>query len=233
MILFYSTQIENNTITLNESESLHCVKTLRHKKGDHIFITDTKGNLFKALIADPDSRETTAEIIEKVDFKIPDYNLHIAVAPTKNPDRMEWFIEKATEIGITEFTPIICRHSEKKHLNISRIERILIAAAKQSLKFFFPVVKPAIPFMQIIQDTTCRNKFIATCNSEIASKNIKDVYSKNDDALILIGPEGDFSIEEINAAIQNGFQPINLGKNRYRTETAAIIACAAIRFIND
>ncbi len=233
MILFYSTQIIDNIITLNEGESLHCIKTLRHKQGDKISITDTKGNLFKAEIIDEDSRKTIAEIIEKAEYQIPDYNLHIAVAPTKNPDRIEWFIEKATEIGISEFTPIICRHSEKKHINISRIERIMVAAAKQSLKCFFPTINPATSFSEIIKINSFSNKFIATCNTEIASKNIKEVYTKNSDTLILIGPEGDFNNEEINFAIQNGFQPINLGKNRYRTETAALIACAAIRFIND
>lgn len=233
MILFYSTQINDNIISLNESESLHCIKTLRHKQGDQIFITDTKGSLYNAEINIADSRNTIAEIIEKTDFKTPDYKLHIAVAPTKNPDRIEWFIEKATEIGITQFTPIICRHSEKKHLNTSRIERIMIAAAKQSLKFFFPEINAVSTFKQLIENASCKHKYIATCSSENETKNIKDVYFKQEDALIIIGPEGDFSSEEIILAMQNGFIPINLGKNRYRTETAALIACAAIRFINE
>jgi 16S rRNA (uracil1498-N3)-methyltransferase len=233
MILFYSTIITGESITLNESESAHCVKTLRHKAGDIIFITDTKGSLFKAEITIADQKATTANIIENISTDSTKFKLHIAVAPTKNPDRIEWFLEKATEAGIFEFTPILCRHSEKKHINCQRLERIVTAAAKQSLKTFFPIVHPEKKFDEIITDCTYNYKFIATCSDQIPTQNLKTVYQSDSDAIILIGPEGDFSIDEISKATNEGFVPINLGKNRYRTETAALIACFTIQFINE
>lgn len=233
MILFYSTTIDGKSITLNESESAHCIKTLRHKAGDIIFITDTKGSLYKAEITIADHKATVADILEQVPTGSKNSKLHMAVAPTKNPDRIEWFLEKATETGLYEFTPIICRHSEKKHINCQRLERIATAAAKQSLKTIFPVINSEKKVDTFLTECSYSTKFIATCSNKITKSNLREVYLKSSDTVVLIGPEGDFSDDEVSKAINAGFVPINLGDNRYRTETAALIACFTIQFLNE
>jgi 16S rRNA (uracil1498-N3)-methyltransferase len=233
MNLFYSKEIEKNFITLSEEESRHVVKVLRAEAGEKIFVTDGNGRLFKTQIADNKSRKCVLQITEELPpAPLPVYHLHIAIAPTKNHDRMEWFAEKATEIGLSEITPVVCHHSERKSINSERLERILISAMKQSGRFFLPRLNEAVAFDNFVTRKFESSKYIASCMNE-EKKLLQHVYTPRNNALILIGPEGDFNNEEIKNAKANGFIPVSLGANRYRTETAAMMACHTIALLNE
>ncbi|MBP8944886.1 MAG: 16S rRNA (uracil(1498)-N(3))-methyltransferase [Paludibacteraceae bacterium] len=228
--------------TLSEEESQHAVKVLRLKEGEEIILIDGKGGYYKAKITFPDAKHCEFEIIETIpDFGKLNYYLHIAIAPTKNMERFEWFVEKAIEIGISEITPIICQFSERKVIKMERLEKIMIAAAKQSIRAYFPKLNPSSRFDDFLKKYQDSQQFIAHCysfieNSEqiqkLEKKKLKDVAQKSLGTIILIGPEGDFSKEEIKKAIAAGYIPISLGENRLRTETAGIIACHTIALIN-
>ena len=234
MHLFYTPDIDKPDIySLSEEESLHCMRVLRLRKGDEIFLTNGRGMLYKALIAEEKMKQCPVKIVETIpDFGKRNYYLHIAVAPTKNIDRIEWFIEKATEIGVDEITPIVCEHSERKSVNMERLNRIITSAMKQSLKAYRPVLNPIKKFEEFVFSSGRGTKFIAYCNNETTAK-LKEFYKQESDALILIGPEGDFSESEILKAKENGYISITLGKNRYRTETAALVACHTVYLLND
>lgn len=225
MQLFFCESIskKDNEFAFSREESKHIIKVLRKKEGDEVFITDGKGHAFvgNIVLANPNKCIVTITRIEKQEPR--PYQLHLAVAPTKMNDRYEWFLEKATEIGIDEITPIICEHSERKTVKIERFERILQSATKQSLQFHKPKLNPPISFQEFISLKQDGQLFIAHCeNSEKTSLKKKlNINSKN---TIMIGPEGDFSLNEINTAIASGYTAITLGKTRLRTETAAIIA---------
>ncbi len=233
MHLFYSSQINPSQIyTLDKEESTHCVKVLRLKEGDYIYITDGKGNLHKTQIIEASPRSCSVRVVEtQEEFEKRDYHIHVAIAPTKNNSRLEWFLEKATEIGIDQITPIICQNSERNTLKLDRLEKILISAMKQSLKAYLPQINPPTTFIELIPSITQTHKFIATCNEE-GRKLIKDLYKPNQNVFIAIGPEGDFTKEEIQKAEENGFKKISLGKERLRTETAGLYVTAAIHQIN-
>ena len=226
MQLFY---LENpqEEITLGKEESKHITKVLRKKAGHILYFTNGKGNLYTAEIIIAEKQKCRLKIINtEYKEKQHKYHLHIAIAPTKNIDRFEWFLEKATEIGIDEITPIICEHSERKVIKKQRSNRILLSAMKQSLKYYLPKLNEAIPLSSVIRNTTDMSKYIAHCK-ESEKKQLKNInISKN--ILILIGPEGDFTQKEINLAVNNGFQAISLGSSRFRTETAGIIATHTI-----
>ena len=226
MQLFF---IENpeSEIVLSKEESKHATKVLRKKEGDILNFTDGKGGFYKAEITVADTKKCRLQIISSEQKpKQHSYHLHIAIAPTKNMDRYEWFLEKATEIGIDEITPIICEHSERKVLKTERCNRILLSAMKQSLKFHLPKLNDAIPLKDFLKQDFEGNKYIAHCedSERVELKNEKTEKK----TLILIGPEGDFSPAEIEIALQNQFKAVNLGKSRLRTETAGIVAVHTI-----
>lgn len=231
MQLFYAPDIET-TNTLPEGESQHCIKVLRLAKGDVINITDGKGKLFNAEISNPHPKHCEVSILECKEFSSSwGCKIEIAIAPTKNIDRMEWFTEKCVEMGIDTITPINCRYSERKEIKPERIEKVIISAMKQSLKYTKPILSQMIKFNELIKQPFNGVKFIAHCH-EGEKELLKDAYNKGDSCLILIGPEGDFSKEEVTIAIANGFKPISLGDSRLRTETAGIVACNTIHIIN-
>lgn len=234
MNLFYTPDIDIKVVTyqLSPVESSHCIRVLRLHIGDFIYLTNGKGDLFKAEIIDENSKGCNVTIVEIFpQHKKRNYSLHIAVAPTKNIERIEWFLEKATEIGINEITPIICKHSERSKINKERLDKIITSAMKQSLKTYRPLLNEAKDFQEFLNQSFTGEKYIGYCGNDTVK--LKDIYTKGKNAIILIGPEGDFSIEEVNFAKEKGFVPINLGDNRYRTETAAVVACHTIYLLNE
>jgi 16S rRNA (uracil1498-N3)-methyltransferase len=233
MTLFYAPEISSSGCTLNAEESTHCVRVLRHAAGDNIRLTDGLGFFYEATIITANPKACVVEITSRTEEPAPmPFRLHIAVAPPKNAERLEWFIEKATEIGISQITPIICEHSERGRIKHERLMRILISAMKQSERATLPVLSEATAFSKLIEQASEEFKFIAHCEPQKKS-TISEFYKKSHSALVLIGPEGDFSVNEINQALQSGFSPISLGKSRLRTETAALAACTILNFINE
>ena len=231
MHVFYTPDILRNP-ELPEEEAQHCTRVLRLGVGDNITLTDGKGNFYKAEITVANSKRCLVAITETIHQNpLWPCHLHIAVAPTKNMDRNEWFAEKATEIGIDELTFLNCRFSERKVIKTERIEKILISAIKQSLKARLPKLNEMIDFTKFIAQDFKDQKFIAHCY-EGEKPLLKDVLTPGKDAVVLIGPEGDFSEEEVKAAIERGFTPISLGKSRLRTETAALVACHTMNLMN-
>ena len=235
MQLFYNPDI-NSSITefiFDKIESKHIVRVLRKKEGDILFITNGKGFLFKVQIIIANDKKCLVQIIsfEEKD-KNWNYNLHIAIAPTKMNDRFEWFLEKSTEIGIDEITPIICDNSERKIIKLERMQKVLVSAVKQSLKYHLPKLNPPIKFSDLIEKDLKGIKLIAHCeNSE--KNTLKNLIKDKKNITVLIGPEGDFSLKEIEIALQHNFIPLSLGKSRLRTETAGIVVCNAVSIINE
>lgn len=224
---FYCPDIEGSHYTFNEEESRHCVRVLRLGVGEEVQIVDGKGGVFKGRILDPNPRACTLEIIESArEVGKKSYYLHIAMAPTKSIERFEWFLEKATEIGVDEITPILTEHSERKMLKLERCDKIVNAAVKQCLISYRPLVHELCRFDTLVSSDFAGDKFIAYCGEE-TKEDIKTVFMPDSRALVLIGPEGDFSAREVRLAMQHGFKPISLGSNRLRTETAGILVCAA------
>jgi 16S rRNA (uracil1498-N3)-methyltransferase len=234
MQLFYSTEITdtNNTFTFSKEESKHIVKVLRKKEQGILHVTNGKGYIFKCEINSANDKKCAVSILDTTKQESSKYKLHLAVAPTKMNDRFEWFLEKATEIGISEITPIICDHSERKIIKPERFEKILESAMKQSLSAYKPVLNDAISFKNFVTETKNTNRFIAHCE-ETDKKSLKKELQPNKDYLILIGPEGDFSQKEIDLALKHNFIPVTLGETRLRTETAAIVACHSVAFVNE
>ncbi len=229
--IFYAPEIRANP-TLPEEESLHCAKVLRMKAGEPILITDGKGMFYDAVVSLPHQRHTSVEIVSQtIVQKSWKPHIHIAFAPTKNMDRTEWFVEKATEIGIDTLTPLLTRYSERKEIKPARIEKILVSAMKQSQKAFLPVLNPMIPFGEFIRQSFSGQRMLAHCH-EGDKKLLSQAYNRGEDVLILIGPEGDFSEQEVELALENQFSPISLGESRLRAETAALVACHSIHLLN-
>ncbi len=234
MQLFYNPDISENTteFSFSKEESKHIVKVLRKSIGDTLHITNGKGWLFTAEISVPDIKKCSAQIMSKVLQPKRKYSLHLAVAPTKMNDRYEWFLEKATEIGIDSITPIICEHSERKIVKAERFERVLQSAMKQSLNCYLPELNEAMSFKSFMKQDFNGTLYIAHCE-ETDKQSLKQELQPQKDVTILIGPEGDFSVKEIAQALKNGFKPVTLGETRLRTETAAIVACHSVAFINE
>ena len=234
MQLFYNPEITETTaqFSFSKEESKHIIKVLRKKVGDTMHITNGSGWLFSAEIISDNIKNCVAEIKTKQFKEQPKSHLHLAVAPTKMNDRYEWFLEKATEIGIQEITPIICDHSERKIIKQERFEKILQSAMKQSLSCYLPKLNNAIAFKDFIKQEFKDNLFIAHCE-ETNRKSLKQELKQNKNTTILIGPEGDFSTKEIEMAVNNKFIPVTLGETRLRTETAAIVACHSVAFTNE
>jgi 16S rRNA (uracil1498-N3)-methyltransferase len=233
MQVFYAPDINGNLYVLDEGESKHCIRVLRMQKGTPVKLIDGKGNLFEGYISTPDPKKCVIELTgSKSDFEKRNYRLHIAVSPIKNPDRFEWFVEKSVEIGVDEITPLLCRNTEKTSIKADRVNNIIISAMKQSLKAVRPSLNPPCRFTEFVQLRNDATKMIAHCNDSFNRGSITDFCSRGDDIIILIGPEGDFSTEEIQMAESGGFHSVHLGKSRLRTETAGIVACHSVYFIN-
>jgi 16S rRNA (uracil1498-N3)-methyltransferase len=233
MQVFYAPGISGNSYVLDENESKHIVKVLRMRKGTAVELIDGRGNLYEGVISEPDQKRCTIEIESVIrNFEKRNYRLHVAISPLKNPERLEWFVEKTVEIGIDEITPLICRYTEKPGIKAERIRNIIISAMKQSLKAKDTILSHPASFSDFIKSRHNGIMMIAHCDKDTIRKGIQDVYNKGNDAVILIGPEGDFSEEEIRTAAEKGFIPVNLGESRLRTETAGVAACHSIYFIN-
>jgi len=231
MALFYVPSIKLNCV-LPEEESQHAVKVLRLQIGDAIEVVDGAGGFYRAKISNPHPKHCGFEITEtQLEMGKRNFKVHIAIAPTKNIERLEWFIEKATEIGIDEISPIVCRHSERKIVKQDRLEKIVVSAAKQSLKAYFPTMNALCTFDELLKNCTATQKFIAHCYEE-DKRLLQTEITVGSDVLILIGPEGDFSKEEVQKAITAGFVPVSLGTSRLRTETAGVVACHTVNLLN-
>lgn len=233
MHLFYTPDIKADYYTLNEEESKHCIKVLRLQNDDEVYLIDGRGGFFKASILDAHPKRTLLKIIStELDHGKRNHYLHIAIAPTKNIERTEWFLEKATEIGIDEVSLVISERSERKEVKPERLKKVITSAVKQSIKAYHPLLNEPVNFKKFIQiQHKQQQKYIAHCMDDSKSF-LKDIMPKQSDYLIMIGPEGDFSPSEIEMAIASGFKPISLGDSRLRTETAALQACFEINFLN-
>ncbi len=234
MQLFYNPNIDKDTqqITFDREESRHIVRVLRKKEGDTVYITDGKGFLYTSKINIANDKKCLASIFGASEKEVGrDYKLHVAIAPTKNNERLEWFLEKATEIGIDEITPIITQNSERRVIKKERLEKIIQSAMKQSLKFHLPKLNDAIPFNEFLNRKFEKKVYIAHCH-EGDKKGMKELIKAKESLTILIGPEGDFSEEEISKSVNGGCIPISLGDARLRTETAAVVAVQNVAFIN-
>ena len=234
MQLFYNPDIKSDdaTFTFDKEESKHIVKVLRKKEGDKIQITNGLGYLFTSELTFASDRKCEVKIIEEQFFDPSDYYLHLAVAPTKMNDRYEWFLEKATEIGVIEITPIICDHSERTVFKADRFDKILQSAMKQSLQYYLPKLNAPIAFSAFMNQPHDGSLFIAHCE-ETEKTLLKNALVPNGRITILIGPEGDFSVKEIKLALDKNFIPVSLGNTRLRTETAAIVAAHSVAFVNE
>lgn len=232
MQLFYNEHIpEEGTFGLDETESKHLVRALRKKAGDQVFFTNGKGVLFTCSLLDDHPKKCVLDIQSKQQHQ-PDFRreLHLAIAPTKNNDRLEWCVEKITEIGIGRITPIICDNSERTKLKIDRIKRIAISAMKQSNQFFLPEIDSPISFSNFIQNypaTSDTSSLIAHC--EPLHKKLLQQFELQDKVVLLIGPEGDFTSTEIETALEAGYQAVSLGETRLRTETAGIVGITLLQ----
>lgn len=228
MQLFFAEDFTSPIYTLSEEESKHAIRVLRLKIGDHISITDGRGNLFSCEIIDDNPKRCSVRTVDcQEEFERREYKLTMAVAPTKNNDRFEWFLEKATEVGVDRIVPLECDHSERRSFKQERGEKVIVSALKQSLKAYLPQLDPVTEFKKLITEPFEGKRLIAHCEPEMSKEGkiyLGNAIEKGDDVMILIGPEGDFSPEEINFALQNGFKEITLGRQRLRTETAAVVA---------
>jgi 16S rRNA (uracil1498-N3)-methyltransferase len=233
MHVFYTPDIESKDYSLNEEESRHCNKVLRLVPGDHVFLVDGKGGFYEAEIVNAGKRNVLLHVIHaEQEYHKRNHYLHIAVAPTKNIDRLEWFLEKATEIGIDEITPLICERSERKVVKEDRLFKVITSAVKQSLQAYHPVLNPAISLTDFLKSERDAVKLVAHCVDGEPRNYISEIVVPHQRYLILIGPEGDFSPNEIALALANGFQPLTLGNTRLRTETAALAACLEVNYLN-
>ncbi|MEK6780720.1 MAG: 16S rRNA (uracil(1498)-N(3))-methyltransferase [Bacteroidota bacterium] len=230
MNIFYQPDIDIGDLTLSEDESRHAIKVLRSENGDILDLTDGKGSYFKVRITKVDVRNCVFEILERKKQPRKSFYIHIAIAPTKNADRLEWFVEKSVEIGVDKISFMVCKNSERKTINLERIEKIAVSAMKQSGQCWLPEVISVKPMTEIVS-TSSSQKFIAYVDHS-NPKHLKSVANPNQDYLVLIGPEGDFSDEELSLAEQAGFLKVSLGPNRLRTETAGITACHLLNMVN-
>ncbi len=232
MNLFYSPNIIEPITILTEEESKHIIRVLRKAAGDIIYFTDGNGFKYNGKIIDANPKKCIIEIFNKKEGDDKrNYTLHIGIAPTKNIARFEWFLEKCTEIGIDSITPIICDHSERRDIKPERLNKVITSAMKQSLKSFHPELNYKKKFQELISENIEGDKFIAYIDNEVTLE-LKEAYTPGSNVTILIGPEGDFSPEEVEIAKTYGYIPVRLGKSRLRTETAGIVACHTITLAN-
>ena len=236
MQLFYAPDIVPPEHVLGEEESKHCVRVLRLAAGDPLSVTDGRGTLYRCELVDADVRRCRIRVVEQLPaFERLPYRLTMAVAPTKNADRFEWFLEKATEVGVTRIVPLLTDHSERRIFKPERSEKVITAAMKQSLKAYRPQLDPLTPFAALVAEPAAGRRFIAHCEAPRTPAGkpfLASLLRPHEEATILIGPEGDFSTAEIDAALAAGFEEISLGSQRLRTETAAVAATVMAATIN-
>lgn len=234
MEIFYAWQTDGNTVYLDEGESAHCVRVLRHRSGDEISVVDGVGNMYRCRLDDDSPKAASAAILETFrGWGSHPYHLDMAVCPTKNNDRFEWFVEKATELGVDVISPLIGERSERKVFKSERSRKIVLSAMKQSLKSSLPGVSDPVGVKEFITGCTAGIKMICYCfeDQDIPRKSVTDVLAGAPESCsiaVMIGPEGDFSPQEAELALAHGFIPVNLGPSRLRTETAAVTAVAAV-----
>ena len=229
-MLFYQPDIDLGLLYLSEDESRHVVRVLRSENGDELDLTNGKGGFFKIRITKADPHKCLFEIVERKNIPKRSYSIHIAIAPTKNADRMEWFVEKAVELGIDKISFMLCKTSERKSINMERVEKIAISAMKQSGQCWLPELTAMRPFKELLT-TVCSEKFIAYVDQS-NPHHLKSLAISSQDYLVLIGPEGDFSKEELQSAEKTGFLKVSLGSNRLRTETAGVATCHILNLVN-
>ncbi len=236
MQLFFNPNISKSSkdIVFDKEESKHISKVLRKQEGDLLNLTNGKGLFFDVELILASPKHCLAKVIAIKEQSSLPYNLHLAVAPTKLNDRYEWFLEKATEIGVSEITPIFCDHSERKVIKHDRFEKKILSAMKQSLKAYLPILNPAKSLKEFIKEQEINDnlKLIAHCE-DTKKQSLKGVLTPKQSVILLIGPEGDFSHNEISLALKHGFNPVSLGESRLRTETAAVVACHSVAFVNE
>jgi 16S rRNA (uracil1498-N3)-methyltransferase len=233
MHVFYTPDITSNEYTLNDEESRHCNKVLRLNLGDQVFLIDGRGGFYEAEISVTGKKLVTLQVTKaQQEYQKRNHHLHIAVAPTKNIDRLEWFLEKATELGIDEITPIICERSERKIVKEDRLFKVITSAVKQSLQAYHPVLNQATSLSDFLKTPQEGTNMVAHCVAGEPRQYITELIQPHGRYTILIGPEGDFSPNEIATTLSSGFLPLTLGNNRLRTETAALAACFEVNYIN-
>lgn len=233
MQLFFQDQITEPISVLSEEESKHLIRVLRKKQGDQITLTDGKGMVFESVILDANPKKASLKILSKKEAEEDSFFIHLAIAPTKNPDRMEWMVEKITEIGFHELTLIETMNSERSFLKTDRLQKKIISACKQSIKFRTPILNSGIKFNDLIKSPEFNDfeKFIAYVD-EHHQHHLMDLAAPEKKYLILIGPEGDFDPKEIQQAFEAGFKAVSLGKSRLRTETAGLAAVQMLQVVN-
>lgn len=231
MVLFYTDNIQGNLATFTEDECRHINNALRKRSGDEIHFIDGEGNQYTGSIIDISKRKATVKVITKQEVKSLSPYLHIAIAPTKNMDRIEWFLEKSIEIGVNEISLIQCKHSERKQVKMDRLHRIMIAACKQSMKARFPIINELQSFESWLDSEKNTEVNYIACLIE-DTKPLKNIYDGKQDISICIGPEGGFRDNEIELAVSKGFSAVSLGDQRLRTETAGLFAVATARVIS-
>lgn len=234
MQLFYNPALTTSSeyFTFDREESKHIVKVLRKQEGDTLFVTNGIGYIFKVEIVIGMNTKCQVKILSAELQKPLEYQLHLVVAPTKMNDRYEWFLEKATEIGVTSITPIFCENSERKHIKNDRFEKIIQSAAKQSLQSYCPILNEAVSFKEFLKNHSKSGTLLIAHCEETDKKTLKETIIKGAEITLLLGPEGDFSESEIKLALENNFVPVTLGNTRLRTETAAIVGCHSVAFVN-
>ncbi len=232
MNLFYTTAIQGELAHLPEEEARHCVQVLRHREGDSIYIVDGNGGFYKATIVETGKKSCLAHIEEQQqEYGRRNFRLHLGIAPTKNISRMEWLLEKVTEMGIDAITPLLCEHSERRKLRTGRLNKILLSAMKQSLKAYLPQLNELTSFPAFLRQAEASEKYLAYLGEGVKG-SLKDNYRPGNSVCILIGPEGGFSEAEAASARDAGFLAVSLGPGRLRTETAGLVACHTINLLN-
>ena len=234
MQLFYNSEININDddLIMSDSEHHHLTKVLRKKTGDKVYLTNGNGYLFEAILNYIGEKSTQLKIINSKKESSMDYSLHIAIAPTKKIDRFEWFLEKAIEIGVSSITPLTCKYNERKSLNYTRLNKITVAAMKQSLQTYFPKIEPIVSIKEFIESNQCKQKYIAHCKNS-KKVHLSKIIKRKTNSSIIIGPEGGFTDDEISLAMDYNFIPVSLGNNRLRTETAGIVCCQTFSDVNN
>lgn len=233
MQIFYTKNVSEGKALFSREESMHCLRVLRLRRGESIMFTDGSGNLYEGVITEDDPAGMTVTVISSEhDQGRRGYRLHMAISPLKNEGRLEWFIEKAVETGIDEITPLICSRTEKRKIRRERLEGLILAAMKQSVKCVLPRLNAPVMFNDFIDATHEGKKIIACCDPAIERMPITSSFRRGDEVTILIGPEGDFTAEEVSRAVKGGFTPVHIGPSRLRTETAGVAACCSVYLAN-
>lgn len=232
MAIFYCENLDTDSALLNEEESKHAVQVLRLAVGSRVEVIDGKGTFCYAVIKVAHHKKCELQIVERIqNFQNRNYQLHIAIAPTKQMERFEWFLEKAVELGINEITPLICKNSVRSNMRMDRLEKIILSAVKQSKQAYLPILNSVIDFEQFLKENRDADKVIAYCETG-KEDSLQLLISKNKSVVVLIGPEGDFTPTEVELAISLNYIPVSLGETRLRTETAGVYACSVLRILN-